>query len=153
MDTTVVTVVSLTVTGATLGVLSPEATETTLFLLVPLIGTILVSGIAFLLNPEIETRKITMGRTLFGFLVGVPGPWALISLLKYWSMNSLADFFALPPLLALTGAAAATVAYVLSRPLFANAYERAGIIAKREVTRLERMTAPKERDADREEGK
>jgi hypothetical protein len=153
MDATAASVTIITVVGATVGVLSPEATEMSILLLLPLIGAILVTGGAIMLNPTLETRKITMGRAFFGFLVGVPGPWALTSMVNYWGMVEMEKFLKLPPILILTGSAICLGAFILSHPFCRRFYERSDEIARHKVTQLERLSGmqPRKKREDREE--
>ncbi len=146
MDATISTVF-LTICAATLGVLSPEASEMTLLLAVPLMASALVTGGAFLMNPQTETRNITMGRCIFALAIGVSGPWALTALVQYWNMPTLATLLKLPPLLFLAGLVMSYLAFIVSWPFTRKMYERSDGIAGYGVKRLERAAGiPEQRD-------
>ncbi len=149
MDATISTVF-LTICGATLGVLSPEASEMTLLLAVPLMGAALVTGGVLIMNPQLETKNITIGRAIFGLVIGVPGPWALTALIQYWNMPALATFLKLPPLLFLAGLAMSYLAVIISWPFTRKMYERSDGIAGYGVKRLEKAAGmPEKRDDEK----
>lgn len=106
-------------------------------LLLPLIGAVLASGGLIMLNPNPETRRITIGRSIFGLLVGVISP-QIIGMLH----PALADLALRPMVLVAAGAVFAALAFVLSRPFTSEFYARAEGIARREAERLEEKYSP-----------
>lgn len=139
MDTAIVVISTTTAAAAAAQLVSPEATAWRVLLLMPLIGAVVIMGGAVMLNPAMETRKITIGRALFGFLFGVGGPSALSSILEYWAMIGLQKLMLAPGVLLFEGAAIAWVAFWLSKPFCRGFYERADAMANREIRRLERL--------------
>ena len=103
-------------------------------LLIPLIGALIMSGGAIMLNPSNETRRIVIGRAILGLLFGAAGPSAVCAFLPSASM--LVNF---PAVLLLSGAIISGVFYVMSKPFFSRFYERADFLAKREVSRIEKL--------------
>lgn len=111
-------------------------------LLVPLIGSMLVSGGMILLNPQPETRKIVIGRSMVALFFGLIAPQVL------GFVHPAIQAIALKPIMMLAiGGASAGVGYVLSKPFCAGMYERASRVAKAELDILEKkMRGPIERE-------
>lgn len=106
-------------------------------LLLPLIGSMIVSGGLIMMNPTAEGRNITIGRGIFALFFGVLGP-QIIGLLH----PSLATLSLKPVVLVMFGGLIAGLVFVLSRPFSNELYKRAGLIAKREADRLEKRYSP-----------
>lgn len=106
-------------------------------LLLPLIGSLCVSGGLIMLNPNPETRKITIGRGIFALFFGVLGPQVL-------SMThpTLAEMSVKPVFLLIVGGLTSGLVFVLSKPFTTEFYHRAGGIAKREADKLEKKFSP-----------
>jgi Na+/phosphate symporter len=109
-----------------------QAVELQLFLL-PLIGSMIVSGGMVMLNPSPETRRIVIGRSIFALFIGVLMPQLVAGL-----HPSLANVTVKPALLVLVGGTTSGIAFVLSKPFTAELYKRSTGIAAREAERLEK---------------
>lgn len=132
--TTLVTAASTVMLKEAAG--SPESIELQLLLL-PFIGSLCVSGGMIMLNPQPETRRIVIGRSIIALFCGVIGP-QLIGLIH----PSLASV-GIKPIAALgAGGLISGLSYVMSKPLFSQLYQRADAIAKREADRIERKLSP-----------
>lgn len=106
-------------------------------LLLPLIGSLVVSGGFIMLNPNPETRRITIGRGIFALFFGVLMPQII------GEFHPALQTLALKPVvLVLTGGMIAGVAYVLSKPFTRGMYERADRVTKKELDRLEQKHFP-----------
>lgn len=106
-------------------------------LLLPLIGSLVVSGGVIMLNPNPETRRITIGRGIFALFFGVLMPQII------GEFHPALQTLALKPgVLVLSGGMIAGVAYVLSKPFTRGMYERADRVAKKELDRLEQKHFP-----------
>lgn len=106
-------------------------------LLLPLIGSLVVSGGFIMLNPNPETRRITIGRGIFALFFGVLMPQII------GEFHPALQTLALKPVvLVLSGGMIAGVAYVLSKPFTRGMYERADRVAKKELDRLEQKHFP-----------
>ncbi len=101
--------------------------------LMPLLGGILATGAAFMLNPEVEIRKIVAGRSIWGVVTSVCVPQAIL-LIK----PGLAVAAVHPGLLTLAGFLIATVAYIISKPLVIGGYRRSGGVSDRVLDQVER---------------
>lgn len=139
MDTTIVMICSITIAAASAQLVTPEAMASRVLILMPLIGSVVIMGGAIMLNPSLETRKITIGRAFFGLLFGVGGPYAISSLLEYWNMLGLQRLLLQPGMLLFEGVFLSWVAFWLSRPFTRRFYERSDAMAGREVDRIERL--------------
>lgn len=96
-----------------------------LIFILPLLGALLMTGAAILLNPAPETRRIVIGRSIIAILFGVTTPQAIP--LFYSKFDPLTT----PPIiLAFIGAISAFVPYMLSRPFFKQAYDKSAVVAK-----------------------
>lgn len=94
-------------------------------LLIPLIGAMLVSGGMIMLNPQPETRKIVIGRSIFSLFIASIAP----QLLGY--LHPAIQAVALRPVMLLAiGGATAGFVYAISRPFCAKLYENAARNAK-----------------------
>jgi hypothetical protein len=131
-DIIAVFVTVVTATAAPL-VLAAAPNSELLLLLLPLLGSLLMTGSAILLNPEIETRKIVVGRSIIALLFGVAGPHIIAMFLKSFDPTAIT-----PVILVLVGAMVAFASYILSRPFFDQAYSRAESIAKSTADEIER---------------
>lgn len=102
-------------------------------LLLPLIGSLVVSGGFIMLNPCPETRRITIGRGIFALFFGVLLPQVI------GEFHPTLQTLALKPVvLVLSGGMIAGVAYVMSKPFTRGMYDRADRVAQKELDRLER---------------
>lgn len=124
-----------TVLGATIVpmLLGSALNSDLLLLLLPLLGSLLMTGAAILLNPEPETRRIVMGRSIIAVLFGVACPQVLAMAYPKFDPETVK-----PMILVIVGSLGALATYVLSRPFFAQAYRRSGILAKLAANELAR---------------
>ena len=136
LDCAVLAVASITtaLSGLVLAT-APDAqtAELQLFLL-PLIGSVIVSGGMIMLNPSSpETRRIVIGRSIFALFIGVLMP-QLVAGLHPW----LANVTVKPALLVLVGGITSGAAYVLSKPFCAELYNRSAGSAANLANQLEK---------------
>ncbi len=96
-----------------------------LLLLLPLLGSLLMTGAAILLNPEPETRRIVMGRSIIAVLFGIAGPNFFAMIYNKFNPETVK-----PIILVIVGSMFAFATYILSRPFFNEAYRRSGVLAK-----------------------
>lgn len=142
-------IVSITaVSTAAAGLVLNESTQSAAInrvelqlLLLPLIGSMVVSGGMIMMNPTLEGRNITIGRGIFALFFGVLSP-QLIGMLH----PSLETLSVKPLVLVMTGGIIAGLVFVLSKPFTNELYKRAGLIAKREADRLEAKLSPTVKD-------
>lgn len=110
--------------------------------LLPLIGVTLVAAGAVLLNPATETRKIVIGRSVIGGFFGWISPSICIAIapniLPEWAMW-IVEVLRWPMAMIGMGGVITGIAYILSRPFFARAYERADAIAQDQIDRLQKL--------------
>ncbi len=102
-------------------------------LLLPLIGSLLVSGGMIMLNPNPETRRVTIGRGIFALFFGVLVP-QVIGLFH----PSLHEVAVKPAVLILAGGCISGLVYVVSKPFTRELYARAEKHAKRAADELEK---------------
>lgn len=145
LDTCILGITTI-VTVASSVVLNEVTTDTAerlelQLLLLPLIGSLCVSGGLIMLNPQPETRRIVIGRGIIALFCGVIGP-QLVGL----AHPSLAAVGVKPIAALASGGLIAGLAYVMSKPLFGQFYHRAESIAKREADRIEARFSPKVED-------
>lgn len=138
MDTTVVVIAAVSASTAAAQLITPEATALRILILLPLIGALVIMGGAVMLNPDVETRKVTIGRGFFGLFFGAVGPYAMTALLQYWNLDGLGKLWIHPGMLLFEGGSMAWFAFWLSRPFTKRFYEASDKMAAREVERLER---------------
>jgi len=106
-------------------------------LLLPLIGSLVVSGGFIMMNPNQETRKITIGRSIFALFFGVLMPQII------GEFHPALQTLALKPVvLVLTGGMIAGVAYVLSKPFTRGMYERADRATQKLQDQMEKKYFP-----------
>lgn len=110
--------------------------ELQLFVL-PLIGSLIVSGGLIMLNPTPETRRIVIGRGIIALFGGILAPQLLAMM-----HPSLAAIAVKPVLLCSVGGLASALAFVLSKPFVAQLYKRSEGIAEREAQKLEERFSP-----------
>ena len=101
-------------------------------LLLPLIGSLIVSGGMIMLNPNPETRRVTIGRAVFAPFFGVMAP-QVIGLFH----PSLQTVVVKPAVLVLVGGVISGAVYVLSKPFTRELYARAEGHAKKAADALE----------------
>jgi Na+/phosphate symporter len=101
-------------------------------LLLPLIGSLIISGGMIMLNPNPETRRVTIGRAMFALFFGVMVP-QVVGLL-HPSLNEVA---VKPAVLVLAGGVISGLVYVLSKPFTRELYQRAEGHAKKAADALE----------------
>lgn len=136
IDTIVVSVATLATTvGAAILAYVPDVEPTSkdelLRLLLPLIGALIISGGMIMLNPSPETRRITIGRSIFALFFGVTLPQT-IGLMH----PSLEHIAMKPVILVLSGGILSALAFVLSKPFTKQMYERAEGVAKAKADEL-----------------
>lgn len=110
--------------------------------LLPLVGVVLVAAGAVLLNPQVEKRNIVMGRAFIASFFGLISPSITIAIapnvlpdIMFW----VVDVMKFPVALIGMGGVATGISYILSRPFFARAYERADAIAIEQLRRIEEL--------------
>ena len=121
---------------ASAGTSDPHNLELQLFVL-PLIGSLIVSGGLIMLNPTTETRRIVIGRGIIALFGGILAPQLLAMM-----HPSLAAVAVKPVLLCSVGGIASALAFVLSKPFVAQLYKRSEGIAEREAQKLEERFSP-----------
>ena len=107
-------------------------------LLLPFLGALIMSGGIIMLNPQIETRRIVIGRSIVALFCGTIAP-QLIAV----AHPSLASLSIKPIIQLAFGGLIACLAYVLSKPFTNQLYRRADGIAAREAQKLEERFSPK----------
>lgn len=136
LDSVIVAVVSIA-TAASAVLLG--ATETAdqfaelKLLLLPFLGALILSGGIIMLNPQIETRRIVIGRSIFALFCGTIAPQILAAL-----HPAMAHLSVKPIVQLAVGGLIAMLAYVLSKPLTGQFYRRAEGQAKAIADELER---------------
>ncbi len=109
--------------------------------LLPLIGCILVGAGALLLNPQTDTRKIVFGRAVIGGFFGWVSPSIAIAIgpniLPEWALW-IVDVMRWPMAMIAISGVVTGIGYILSKPFFARAYDRADAISKAQVERIEK---------------
>lgn len=103
-------------------------------LLLPLLGSLIVSGGMIMLNPSPETRRVTIGRGMFALFFGVLVP-QVIGLFH----PSLHEVAVKPAVLVLAGGCISGLVYVLSKPFTRELYARAERHAKHTVDAIEKQ--------------
>lgn len=136
MDATILLVAAVTIAASATQVLSPDATAARILILMPFIGAVVIMGGAIMLNPDVETRKVTIGRGLFGLLFGCAGPYAGSALMEYWNLEGVGKLWVQPGMLLFEGATLAFIAFWLSRPFTRRFYEASDAMARHEVRRI-----------------
>lgn len=101
-------------------------------LLLPLIGSLIISGGMIMLNPNPETRRVTIGRAVFALFFGVMVP-QVIGLFH----PGLHEVAVKPAVLVLAGGVISGLVYVLSKPFTRELYQRAEGHAKKAADALE----------------
>lgn len=127
------TSITTVLSGLLLATANDRALELQLFLL-PLIGSMIVSGGMIMLNPLPETRRIVIGRSIFALFMGVLLPQLVASLHPF-----LTDIAIKPALLVLVGGLISGLSYVLSKPFTAELYNRSAHIAERKAAQIEKQ--------------
>lgn len=134
----ILVVSTATVTAAASSVLLNEAPQTTveridlMVLMLPLIGALIVSGGCIMLNPQPETRQITIGRCAFSLLGGALGP-SLAAM--FWPR--LAMYNVKPVFLLAGGAVVSYVLFIIIKAATSEAFSRAQRVAKELADRTE----------------
>jgi len=136
----VVLLASAVATAATTLVLqesAPAAQQTAevQLLLLPFLGAVILTGGIIMLNPQIETRKIVIGRCFIAGFFGVLMPQIMGMFHPALASQSLR-----PVVLVLAGGIFSVIAYVLSRPFTEQAYARATGVAGALADKIERQT-------------
>ena len=128
----ITTATSLALTIATVTVPDSGQNELLLFLL-PLLGATFTSGGCIMLNPNQETRKITIGRAIFALFFGMLLP-QLIGILH----PSLQAISIKPVFLFLAGGLISILGFIFSKPFAREMYARSDRLAKSQADRLEK---------------
>jgi hypothetical protein len=130
-----VAVVFLTLISAAISpiIIAAAPNSEVMLLLLPMLGAMLASGAGLLLNPEPETRRIVIGRSIIALVFGVAGPQIIGELWPKFDATTIRPVF-----LVIGGFLTAGLAYLLSRPIFAQGYARAKAIAKIAADAVER---------------
>lgn len=144
----VVVVAISTVTAALSAVLAQAPAEPSTqsieiqLLLLPLIGALIISGGMIMLNPNPETRRVTIGRAVFALFFGVMTP-QVIGLFH----PTLHEVALKPAVLVLAGGCISGLVYVLSKPFTRELYSRAERHAKNAADLLEKKLPRGDDDA------
>lgn len=101
-------------------------------LVLPLIGSVILSFAMILLNPKTEVRRIVVGRSMFALFFGASLP-SVIGLFH----PSLRDVLVHPTLLLLSGGSISGLVYVLSWPVVKKFYARSDTMADTVLLRIE----------------
>lgn len=91
------------------------------WLLLPLLGALLSSVCAMLLNPHPEARKVVLGRCILGVMIGTALPKVATLLhpaIREWSLD--------PAFACLAGFSVCLIAYVCARPFVEKLFARSG---------------------------
>ena len=130
LDTAVVAA-GVTAAAASNLMLEPSSEDLRLLLL-PLVGSMMLTGGVIMLNPNPDTRRITIGRAMVALFFGTLGPQVLAEF--HPSLTSVA---LKPVFLLLLGGIIAGLTYILSKPFTAHLYKRADGASKSLVDKLE----------------
>lgn len=122
---TEVAVVVCTATAAATGAITTDDIDVKM-LMIPFIGSLLVSAAGFLLNPKAEDPRVVFGRALIALFVGVVCTQAAAAI---WP--SIEALLAKPLALMAFGGVASGVGYVISRPLFEYFYKQAPALSEK----------------------
>jgi hypothetical protein len=128
---TAIVATGVVATAAANLMLEPSSEDLRLFLL-PLIGSMVLTGGVIMLNPNPDTRRITIGRGMVALFFGVLGPQVLAEF-----HPTLASVAVKPVFLFLLGGLVSGLTYILSKPLTAHLYKRADGASKLLVDKLE----------------
>lgn len=110
-------------------------------LLLPLIGSLIMSGGMIMLNPSPETRQVTIGRAIIALFLGASMPQVLA--LVHPRLAGMVDH---PVLLLVSGGMISSLIFILSRPFVQGFYRRSQRIAEQRLDELERRYLPREKD-------
>lgn len=101
-------------------------------LLLPLIGALILSGGAIMLNPAPEKRRTVIGRAAVALFFGsvVPSVLALFH-------PAIKEIMLHPVVLLFMGGCVGMLVYIVSRPLFERLFARADVIADDIEKRIE----------------
>lgn len=113
-------------------------------LLLPLIGSLIMSGGMIMLNPSPETRQVTIGRAIIALFLGASMPQVLA--LVHPRLAGMVDH---PVLLLVSGGMISSLIFILSRPFVQGFYRRSKRIAEQRLDQLERHYLPHAHDEDR----
>ncbi len=123
--TTLLLVFQASVTAFMLSYVPPSRLELMEWSLLPMLGATIAAGIGFCLNPQIEVRKIVMGRCLGALILGVVGP-RFVATMQPWVLELLSD----PFLKVGAGAIGGYLGYIIVCALTKKAFDRATPIAE-----------------------
>lgn len=132
VTTATIAAMQIMVASFLLAVLPPESAEVMMWTLLPMIGATLASGGCFCFNLQAEVRKIVVGRCLFALVIGVLGP-RVMSMMHPWIKDIMVD----PLLLVGAGFINGFVGYLMSWPFVRRAYERAPVVADKQMKFIE----------------
>lgn len=143
LDTVIVSCVTLATAASTLilgAAESPDEFAELKQLLLPFLGALIMSGGIIMLNPQPDTRRITIGRAIVGLFFGVLGP-QLIALMH----PNLSTISLKPVVHIAAGGIIAAIAYIMSKPFTTELYKRSGDIARRQADQIEQRYMPKDK--------
>jgi len=144
LDSVVLAVLGLSTAASTVILGSADSADQLAeikLLLLPFLGALIMSGGIIMLNPQVETRRIVIGRSIVALFCGTLAPQIIA--IVHPALASLS----IKPIIQLAGGGViACLAYVLSKPFTGQLYRRADGIAAREVQRLEDRVSPKKKD-------
>lgn len=110
-------------------------------LLLPLIGSLIMSGGMIMLNPSPETRQVTIGRAIIALFLGASMPQVLA--LVHPRLAGMVDH---PVLLLVAGGMISSLIFILSRPFVQGFYRRSQRIAEQQLEQIERRYLPRDEE-------
>lgn len=110
-------------------------------LLLPLIGSLIMSGGMIMLNPSPETRQVTIGRAIIALFLGAAMPQVLA--LVHPKMAGVVNH---PVLLLVAGGLISSLVFILAKPFVQGFYRRSQRIAEEQLEHLERRYLPRDED-------
>lgn len=110
-------------------------------LLLPLIGSLIMSGGMIMLNPSPETRRRTIGRAIIALFLGASMPQVIAMF-----HPRLAGMVEHPVLLLVSGGLISALIFILARPFVEGFYRRSERIAESQLDEVERRITPKHDD-------
>jgi Na+/phosphate symporter len=136
LDTTVIAVVSISAAASTLILGTADTAQQIAelkLLLLPFLGALVMSGGIILLNPQIETRRIVIGRSIVALFCGSLAP-QLIAIIH----PNLVNISIKPVAQIAIGGLIAVIAYIMSKPFTNQLYSHADGIAKDQADKLQK---------------
>ena len=137
--------ITLLATAASSEIMITEAARSDVeemrMLLLPLIGSLIMSGGMIMLNPSPETRQVTIGRAIIALFLGASMPQVLA--LVHPRLAGMVDH---PVLLLVAGGMISSLIFILSRPFVQGFYRRSQRIAEQQLEQIERRYLPRDEE-------